>query len=39
MKATLEELRLTKKKVSGLRFAIEDSIAEAKRDEEALAED
>ena len=34
MKAILEELRLSKKKAQGLRYALEDSVAEAKAEEE-----
>ena len=34
MKALLEELRLAKKQAQGLRYSIEDSIAEAKGAEE-----
>lgn len=30
VKATLDELRLTKKKVQGLQYALADSVAEAK---------
>ena len=35
VKATLDELRLVKKKVQGLKYAIEDSVAEAREAEVA----
>jgi len=39
VKATLDELRLAKKKVQGLRYALEDSVAEAKAELDDAAKD
>ena len=39
VKQLLEELRLAKKQAQGLRYAIEDSVAEAKKADEEQAED
>ena len=39
IKALLDELRISKKKAQGLRYALEDSVAEAKAEEEKSMKD